>query len=176
MLRMLSPHELVRIREIDRSEILTHLYRVVDGNLVGYPVHIDVPNWETSEPDHQHGVQQRIDKWQNVLRSGGTLIGAENGDRLAGFAIFRPYLTSEMGELTALFVSRPYRRQGLARRLVAAVEELARQTRSRQLYVSATPSDSAVGFYIACGFAPARIPHPERFAAEPEDIHMVKDL
>jgi hypothetical protein len=44
------------------------------------------------------------------------------------------------------------------------------------VYVSATPSESAVGFYTSMGFTPTPDPIPELFALEPEDIHMIIDL
>jgi hypothetical protein len=44
------------------------------------------------------------------------------------------------------------------------------------MYVSATPSESAVGFYLKHGFRLAIEPIPELFEEEPEDIHMLLDL
>ena len=44
------------------------------------------------------------------------------------------------------------------------------------IYVSATPSESAVGFYREQGFVPTLDVHPELYELEPEDIHMVKSL
>ncbi len=81
-----------------------------------------------------------------------------------------------MAELKALFISNRYRRQGIASRLLAEIEDLARADGATQLYVSATPSQSAVGFYLRKGFKPTAPPDPELFALEPEDIHMIKDL
>jgi hypothetical protein len=42
------------------------------------------------------------------------------------------------------------------------------------MYVSAVPSESAVGFYQSQGFEPTDTPIPTLFELEPEDIHMVK--
>jgi hypothetical protein len=44
------------------------------------------------------------------------------------------------------------------------------------LYVSATPSESAVGFYTGQGFRPTEEVNEELFELEPEDIHMIKPL
>lgn len=55
------------------------------------------------------------------------------------------------------------------------MESLARDRDARALYVSATPSESAVGFYLSRGFRPTE-PFPEPFAKEPEDIHMLLPL
>jgi hypothetical protein len=47
------------------------------------------------------------------------------------------------------------------------------QQRAKQMYVSAKPSGSAVGFYLSQGFRPADTPIPELYELEPENIHML---
>ena len=42
--------------------------------------------------------------------------------------------------------------------------------------MSATPTGSAVGFYLSRGCVLADPPHPQLFAEEPEDIHFVLPL
>jgi ribosomal protein S18 acetylase RimI-like enzyme len=64
----------------------------------------------------------------------------------------------------------------MARKLLDSVIELAQQNGAAALYVSATPSASAVGFYQRQGFEPTTEPDTEMFALEPEDIHMVRPL
>ena len=95
---------------------------------------------------------------------------------LAGLAIYRPRLSADVGNLALLHVSRAHRRQGIASLLSAEVARLARADGARLLYVSATPSDSAVGFYRSVGFEPTDAPNPELFALEPDDIHMTLEL
>jgi GNAT superfamily N-acetyltransferase len=81
-----------------------------------------------------------------------------------------------MANLSALFVSRSQRRRGVAALLTGEVVRLARADGARRLYVSATPSGSAVGFYRSQGFAPTDEPDAALFALEPADIHMVLEL
>ena len=45
-----------------------------------------------------------------------------------------------------------------------------------QLYVSATPSESAIDFYLSQGFALAKQVHKDLYALEPEDIHLLRQL
>lgn len=52
----------------------------------------------------------------------------------------------------------------------------ARATGAEQIYVSATPSQSAVGIYMRFGFEPVEDPLPELYELEPDDIHMAKML
>lgn len=54
--------------------------------------------------------------------------------------------------------------------------EIAREAGSRRMYVSSTPSSSAVGFYIAQGCKLAEEVDPELYALEPDDIHLILDL
>lgn len=81
-----------------------------------------------------------------------------------------------MVQLASLYVSRAYRRQGAASQLLAEAVRIGRERGASELYVSATPSGSAVGFYLRNGFTPTDTPHPALFELEPEDIHMVRDV
>ena len=108
------------------------------------------------------------------------LLGAFEHASLLGFAIFRPNLTDSltdsMAQLAVLHISRDFRRKGIARALTEQVVQLARKSGAKSLYVSATPSESAVGFYRSQGFELVDDPHPELYALEPDDIHMIKTL
>lgn len=81
-----------------------------------------------------------------------------------------------MAQLDALFVDKDHRQQGIAAHLTKLLEEQARADGHKRLYVSATESKSAVGFYTSQGFIPTQDTHPELFALEPNDIHMIKIL
>ena len=81
-----------------------------------------------------------------------------------------------MDQLAALFVSRDYRRTGIARELTHRLIRMSRATGASRVYVSATPSRSAIAFYRSQGFTLTDNVHPELFAREPEDIHMVLEL
>ncbi len=174
--RELAAEELGRIAEIDRSEHVTTGYAMRDGQLAAEPVEWEVPRWALVG-DGPHSVARYVRASRTCLTElGGTAFGAFVEGRLAGIAIFRPHLTETMAQLAALHVSRPYRRRGVATRLFAEVLRLARESGARSLYVTATPSESAVGFYLRQGFAPAATPHPALLELEPEDIHMTLSL
>jgi GNAT superfamily N-acetyltransferase len=117
-----------------------------------------------------------IASWERILDRGGAVYGALLGDRLVGVAVLRPRLTAARAQLQSLFVSRAYRRQGVARRLVGEVERRAIAGGASELYVSAMPSVPAVGLYLAQGFRVAEEVDPGLFAQEPKDIHLVKPL
>lgn len=64
----------------------------------------------------------------------------------------------------------------MARQLADTLIRAAQVSDAEWLYVSATPSRSAVGFYTSLGFLPTQNAHPELYALEPDDIHMIRPL
>jgi ribosomal protein S18 acetylase RimI-like enzyme len=81
-----------------------------------------------------------------------------------------------VAELQALWVSRAYRRRGIATALVERLLNLAAQTGAWAVYVSASPAEAAQAFYGRQGFRPATFVHRDLYDKEPEDIHMIKVL
>jgi ribosomal protein S18 acetylase RimI-like enzyme len=146
-----------------------------DGELVAEEVDWRVPPW-FADGDGPHSLAAQFRDWDAVLKKGGVLLGALDGERLAGVALLRYRLTDAMAQLAVLHISREYRRQGIASRLAEEVFRLAREGAAQAVYVSATPSESAVGFYLSQGFRPTGEINPDLFVLEPEDIHMVKML
>jgi len=115
-------------------------------------------------------------RWRAFIPDAGAALGAFQDGRLVGIATLRRGIRPHVDQLEALFVDRAHRRRGVATALVAATEGLAREGGGRILYVSATPSESAVGCYRSRGFVPTPDPLPELLDLEPDDIHMVLAL
>jgi hypothetical protein len=57
---------------------------------------------------------------------------------------------------------------------LAAVE--AKKGGAKSMYISATPSEHTIDFYLRLGCKVTPEPDPELFALEPEDIHLEYDL
>lgn len=171
-LRDLQVDELGRVGEIDRREHVTLVYRVEDGVLVSEAIDSQAERWSAER------VAGYVRRLVMCLQSGGMCFGAEDsaeGGRLAGVAALgaepvetRPSLL----ELKFMHVSQPYRRQGVAGRLLERVESEARRRGAEGLYISATPTGSAVGFYLSRGATLLAPPDPALLAVEPEDIHL----
>jgi len=174
IVRAMRSDELNKLASIDRSERVETHYLLRDGQLVAEEVDWDVPSF-FADGEGDHSLAHQISFCESHLNAGGAMIGAYDEDVLAGIAVWTPNVQPALAQLAYLHVSRAYRRKGIARRLLMAVEQAAREAGAASLYVSATPSGSAVGFYQSQGFAPAE-PLPELFALEPEDIHMIKQL
>lgn len=170
--RKLPADRLGVIAEIDRSEHIDTLYEVRGGVLTSRPVDIDVPRW-TADGAGPHSIQGFLDWLAPVLERGATLLGAFDRDQLAGIAIVEERFEGDMAWLVLLHVSNPYRRHGVGTALWTEAVNRARSAGSDTMYVSATPSGSAVGFYLQRGCVLARPPHTGLLAKEPDDIHLV---
>lgn len=173
--RSMQPSEVTRVAEIDRSEHITLGYRREDGELKTMAVNWQVPPW-LAQGAGAHTVQAQIDFLRSHLKAGGLLFGAFDGERLVGLGLMRPDLAPGQAQLAFLHVSRAYRRMGIAARLAERLEQAAGESRATEMYVSATPSESAVGFYTSRGYSPTRQVNAGLVQLEPDDIHMVKML
>ncbi|MDJ0952714.1 MAG: GNAT family N-acetyltransferase [Acidimicrobiia bacterium] len=169
--RELAANSIELIREIDRSEHIDVLYTVDDGRLHSERVEIEVPPWDP-EGDGDHSSARRITEFEPIVTGGAALLGAFIDDLFAGIAIVDPSFEEGTAWFAFLHVSRVYRRRGVASALWDAGVKIAADAGASSMYVSATPSGSAVGFYTSHGCRLAERPHPELFAMEPEDIHL----
>ena len=162
------------IAGIDRSERVDVQYEVRDGRIVECPVvKAEIPDWDRVG-DGEHSLAHQLRASAKYLTAGGILLGAITDDgETAGAAIIDPGFEPPMAWLATLHVSRPHRRHGVAHALWTEATTLARTAGATSLYISATPTGSAVGFYLAHGAVLADPPHPVLFKEEPEDIHLV---
>jgi ribosomal protein S18 acetylase RimI-like enzyme len=107
-----------KIAEIDRSEHVTLSYVYKDRKLWTEQVDWQVPRWPAGG---SWGVEARIKSAARTLEAGGTMLGAFDGGLLVGYAALRYRLTEDLAQLEALFVSRDYRRRGIAKRLTGGI-------------------------------------------------------
>ena len=164
------------VRAIDRAEHVDIQYAVVDGRLVEVPVVMaDIPGWVAGDLG-EHGVEHKVHELAEWVAEGCILLGAFDGDAVLGLVAVDPAFEPPMAWLAWLHVSRPHRRQGVAAALWAESAALATAAGATSMYVSATSTGSAVGFYLSRGAQLARPPHPRLFAMEPVDIHLVAPL
>ena len=168
-IRPLEGADFDRLHEIDLSEHITLIYKLDNGQLLP-----EAHDWQRPHGDASFW-QHQMDGWRRALKP-DVWLGAFASDQMVGLASLRHRLAPNLAQLTTLHVSQPYRRQGVACQLLDTVIELAQQSGAESLYVSATPSASAVGFYRSQGFEPTTEPNPEMYELEPDDIHMVRLL
>ena len=168
-IRRLSENDLRLAQGIDVSEDGQLLYRYSNGELTPEPQAWQRAAWDAAQ------WEDKITKWAQVLKW-DVVIGAFDGATLVGMASLRYRLTETVAQLVSLHVSRPSRRRGVATLLVHELLRLARQSGARELYVSATETESAIGFYTRHGFAPTAHVDPRLYELEPDDIHLTLTL
>jgi GNAT superfamily N-acetyltransferase len=165
------------IGAIDRSEHVDIEYVVEGGRLAERPVTMaEVPAWDPDD-DGPHGVADKVRFAESVVdEHGGVVLASVDGDDVAGVVVVAPTFEPRLAWFAFLHVTRARRRSGVASALWSRSVELARGAGATQLYVSATPTGSAVGFYLSRGCRLAEPVHAQLFALEPEDIHLILDL
>jgi predicted N-acetyltransferase YhbS len=171
----MKPEELERISELDRSEHVTLAYEIKDGVLTQIEVDWHVPAWSV-DGDGDHSLSKQLAFCRSHLDQGGVMLGAFRGNSLVGAAIVRSRFREDMAQLAFLHISRRFRKQGIAKRLMGKACEIAREDGAVRMCVSSIPSSPAVDFYLAQGCRLAEEVDSELYALEPEDIHLVLDL
>jgi GNAT superfamily N-acetyltransferase len=173
VLRAFTAGDAELLAELDRSESVPMLCAVRDGRIVPLGHGEEVPQWSGAWLDGVVAFARRH------LEAGGTGVAAFAGDQLAGVAVLG---SGPVGgdprqlPLAILHVDRGHRRHGVASRLFLEMREEAARRGARRLYISATPSEGAVRFYLGQGARLATPPDPELLAREPDDVHLVLEL
>jgi ribosomal protein S18 acetylase RimI-like enzyme len=173
--RKMDTDEVDRIVEINRAEVIRTGFAFRDGQLHELEVTWNSPNW-TENPDLEHSFRSQIDFCRDHLSRGGLMFGAFADGRLAGIGLIQPEVRPGMAQLAFLHVSDGHRQAGIGSEILDALTVEAQNRGARSMYVSATPSGSAVGFYLKHGFSPTTVPIAELYEREPEDIHMIRQL
>jgi len=168
-IRLLQRDEIPLIWQLDRREIVQNIYVLRDRNLVLKPDYFDIQGWPPGEAElHTPLLLDCYDR-------GGMFWGAFENSTLFGVAILESkFISSQQDtlQLKFLHVSRDVRKQGLGSRLFNLAAEEARTLGARKLYISATPSENTINYYLRLGCVLATKVEPELFALEPEDIHL----
>ncbi len=165
-IRLLHTEELDKI---NRSEHVEHRYQLIEGELKSFDEPFTVP----SGASFWDGF---IDDWKRAVARGAAAFGAFDDEVLAGIAILDPNLDAGTEQLLALYVDCNHRMSGIAKSLYIEAQDAAKKRNAKTLYVSATPTDSSVKFYLGQGFEPTTEPHPDLLAQKADDIHMTKSL
>jgi GNAT superfamily N-acetyltransferase len=173
VLRAFTAGEAERLAELDRSESVSMVYTVHRGEIVPLGRGEEIPQWSGAWLEGVVAFTRRH------LESGGTGGAVWDDDRLAAVAVLGGTPVGgdpELLPLALLHVGRPYRRRGLAARLLALMRDEAVRRGARRLYISATPCEGALRFYLAQGARLADPPDPDLYAIEPEDVHFILSL
>ena len=169
IIRFLERDEVPVVWQIDRSEIIHNIYYLRDGELVLVPEYFDAQGWPPGEAEHYTPILL------DCFDRGGTFWGAFEDNNIFGTAILESKFIGERQDtlqLKFLHVSHNQRKRGLGKKLFGLAVEKARSLGARKLYISATPSENTINFYMKLGCILTTEIDPELFALEPEDIHL----
>ena len=172
-IRELERQEIGDVWSIDRAEVIENVYSLRDRELVLEPRHHDVRGWPPGEPEHYGPILL------DCFDHGGTFYGAFDGETLVGAAELESrFIGPEKDQLQLVFlhVSRLRRQAGLGRTLFEMAAARARELGARRLYISSTPSENTVRFYLRRGCRVTDDVDAALFELEPEDIHLELDL
>ena len=168
----LGVSDLGLIASIDRSEHVDVEYTVEQGQIHERAVSTSVPPWDPSGTG-PHSVAAKIGFCGPLVATGATFLGCFAGSEVLGIAVVDETFRPRLAWLAFLHVSRPHRRRGAASALWAAAVDGAAAAGADAMYVSATPTGSAVGFYMSRACTLAERVEPSLYAWEPDDIHLV---
>lgn len=166
--RVLQRDEVASVWSIDRSEVIDNIYFLVDGKLALRPEHFDMRGWPPNSVEFTSTLLDCCDR-------GGWCYSLFDGATLAGVAILESKFIgqpADMLQLLFLHVGHGYRDRGLGRQLFEQAAAVARERGARRMYISATPSEHTIHFYLGLGCVLSPTPDPELLTLEPEDIHL----
>jgi len=169
IIRFLKREEIPQIWQIDRQEVIHNIYYLRDGKLVLVPEYYDMQGWPQGEAEHYMPILL------DCFDRSGTFWGAFEDGNIIGTAILESkFIGSKKDtlQLKFLHVSRGGRNQGLGKNLFHLAVGHAKSLGAKKLYISATPSENTINFYMYLGCVLATEIDPELFAREPEDIHL----
>ncbi len=167
--RVLTRSEINRFNELDRTEVVERVHYMRDGRMTLVDERHDMSDWSDKA---KAGYIKMI---EDAEERGATVNGAFCDNRLVGMAVVDHNMVAT-GEprlnLIGLWVSHGYRGRGIARHLVRLAGAEAVERKAEALYISATPSEHTIGFYLSLGCRHADPIDPALFEKEPEDIHL----
>ena len=112
--RSLGLDDVGLIAGIDRSERIEVEFTVRNSQLVQRPVSmIDVPAWDLVG-EGPHSVAAQVGFCEPLVARGAAFLGAFDGGDLLGVALVDTSFEPSAAWLAFLYVSRPYRRRGVA--------------------------------------------------------------
>ena len=137
--------EIERVWDIDRSEVIDKVYYLENGTLV-LRLNITMSRgWPPGEAERYTPIPL------DCFDRGGWFHGAFNDAKLVGVVCvgLQAYRQAQGSTSTqVLHIGSAYRNRGLGKRLFDLARAVARERGARQLYISATPSENTVNFYL----------------------------
>lgn len=168
-IRPLKLEELSHIYKIDRSEEVARKYVHEDGELVAKEEPQKIINGDDFWDGH-------IGNWQEAIEKNALAFAAYDKNAIAGFAIVSMDVEKDATQILALYVSAEHRLSGIAKSLYLETLDASKAAKKKTIYVAATPTESAVAFYLSQGFTVLKGKNKNLLYLEDGDIHMSKSI
>jgi predicted N-acetyltransferase YhbS len=168
-IRELAREEVKDVWGIDRSEVIENVYYLRDGELVLEEEYYNMTGWPPGERELYTPILY------DCFDRGGMFYGAFKGAEMVGVVVLEAKFIGKQRDqlqLKFLHVSTSYRKQGLGKTLFERAVGRAREMGAKWLYISATPSENTIDFYLNLGCVVTEEIDPDLFELEPEDIHL----
>ncbi len=161
--------EIVRLSEIDRSEVVEYVYYLRNGKLELEKESYDIKSWDKEE------LNSFINRLYDLYGRKGYIFGAFDEERIVGLVALDSKLfgqDKDQLKLDMLYISCSYRGKGIGRKLMEICKDKAKGLGASKLYISATPFKNTVDFYTRMGAKLTEEVNEELFKLEPYDIHL----
>ena len=161
--------EIKRIWDIDRSEVIENIYYFENDSLILKPEHYNMSGWPPGEAEKYTPILT------DCFDQGGWFRGMFEDKKLIGVAVLDNKFIGKYKDnlqLKFLHVSSSYRNNGFGTELFELARAAAKDRGAKKLYISATPSENTINFYLQQGCTISPEPDPKLFELEPEDIHL----
>ena len=172
-IRTIRRNEIEQIKNLDRSEIVNNVYYFDGGQLKLKSEFYDIKCWKVSE------LKRNIEHLYGIYDRGGYLVGCFEWNKLVGIAALDSKFIGKNRDYLQLYflqVDSKYRRTGIGKKLLKNVANRAKKLMAKKLYISATPSQNTIDFYIHIGCQLVSELNPALFQLEPRDIHLELSL
>lgn len=167
--RILKKDEIQSLKNIDRGEKIENFYYLEDGTLRLKKEFCEVKGWNEEE------LESLIKRLYALYDRGGTIYGAVTNSKIVGMAALDNKFIGKNRDqlkLDILYIDKGYRKMGIGKKLVEMIKVRAKEKEASKLYISATPTQNTVDFYLGLGSKLAPEINRELFKLEPEDIHL----
>ncbi len=152
---------------IRRQEVF-RCWRKINGKYMLTPVHY-IEDWNLSE------LRSLAKTIGNGIADGGAAFGAFDGNGPVGFAYLdgMPFGSRKQYlDLAEFYVSAPYRRLGIGRKLFSLICKEAKERGAEKLYISAHSAEESVKAYKSYGCVPAQEINTVLAEKEPCDLQL----
>ncbi len=173
--REMTAKEAQRILEINATCYIENAWRMNPATGTYELQRIDWTDRELPNGNAWH-----IRRFRETIAGGGKAFGCfcENGS-LIGYATVNADLFGRAEKyvlLDQLFISQPYRKNGIGRELVELCKNQAKEFSAEKLFICAGSSENTIAFYKRLGAVPVAERNEALFAEDPNDIQLEMEI